>query len=82
MQVYQAKTPILPLNSVKTKKAVKVKDIKGDWKVKSKLASLGLFPGMPITLINASKKGQLLVSVKGSRIALDRDTGNMIFVGE
>ena len=61
------------------KKAV-IRRLEGGRSVLSRLAALGFTPGADITVIRTSDHGPLLVSLRGSRVALGRGEAAHIFV--
>jgi ferrous iron transport protein B len=61
------------------KKAV-IRRLEGGRSVLSRLAALGFTPGAVITVLRTSDHGPLLVSLRGSRVALGRGEAAHIFV--
>jgi ferrous iron transport protein B len=61
------------------KKAV-IRRLEGGRTVLSRLAALGFTPGAVITVLRSSDHGPLLVSLRGSRVALGRGEAAHIFV--
>jgi ferrous iron transport protein B len=61
------------------KKAV-IRRLEGGRSVLSRLAAMGFTPGASITVIRTSDHGPLLVSLRGSRVALGRGEATHIFV--
>jgi len=61
------------------RKAV-IKRLEGGRSVLSRLAAMGFTPGADITVIRASDHGPLLVSLRGSRVAVGRGEAAHIFV--
>ena len=61
------------------KKAV-IRRLEGGRSVLSRLAALGFTPGAVITVLRSSDHGPLLVSLRGSRVALGRGEAAHIFV--
>jgi ferrous iron transport protein B len=61
------------------KKAV-IRRLEGGRSVLSRLAALGFTPGALITVLRSSDHGPLLVSLRGSRVALGRGEAAHIFV--
>jgi len=55
---------------VKTGKRVKLVAINGGRNLQSRLADLGLTPGVEIDVINSSFHGPFIVGVRGSRVVL------------
>jgi ferrous iron transport protein B len=61
------------------KKAV-IRRVEGGRSVLSRMAALGFTPGAVITVLRSSDHGPLLVSLRGSRVALGRGEAAHIFV--
>ena len=61
------------------KKAV-IRRLEGGRSVLARLAALGFTPGAVITVLRSSDHGPLLVSLRGSRVALGRGEAAHIFV--
>jgi len=61
------------------KKAV-IRSLEGGRSVLSRLAALGFTPGAVVTVLRSSDHGPLLVSLRGSRVALGRGEAAHIFV--
>jgi len=61
------------------KKAI-IRRLEGGRSVLSRLAALGFTPGAVITVLRSSDHGPLLVSLRGSRVALGRGEAAHIFV--
>ena len=49
-------------------------------KASSRLESLGVIPGVMLTVLSASGQGPLLISLEGSRFMLDRGMANKVLV--
>ena len=62
--------PLLPLNLVRGHASVTVQRLTGDPDTRRYLGSLGFVEGTRITLI-AGVAGNVIVDVKGSRVAID-----------
>jgi ferrous iron transport protein B len=61
------------------KKAV-IRRLEGGRSVLSRLAALGFTPGAVVTILRSSDHGPLLISLRGSRVALGRGEAAHIFV--
>ena len=68
-----------PLTMAETGKPVSIKEICGKTETRQFLENLGLTPGSRITII-CENKGNVIVSVRESRIAIGRETACMIMV--
>ncbi|MDR0599422.1 MAG: ferrous iron transport protein A [Treponema sp.] len=69
----------MPLSLSSHGAAVTVSRISGSNAVKKRLESLGFTVGCPVTVVSRLA-GNLIVKVKDSRIALDRELAGHIFV--
>ena len=78
----QKPRPNLPLILAKAGKKMKIDSIEGGYQVQSRLADIGMLPGVEVQVLNGSRSGPLLVMVKGSRFALGRGLSSMIMVEE
>ena len=70
---------MIPLSFSKTNEIVTIIEIKGKPEVKRHLEDLGFVVGCPVKVIS-SISGNLIVSVKDSRVALDKILANKIMV--
>jgi len=70
--------PALPLVLVSSGEKVRVEKFLGGLQMKNKLASMGLVPGEEIEIINNC--GPVIISVKGSRLALGQGVAQKILV--
>lgn len=70
--------PVIPLSMASAGEVVYLKKMKVSGEETRKMHDLGLLPGEKLEIINNS--GQLIISVRGSRIALDGRTASKIFV--
>ena len=82
INLYHKPRTNLPLILAKTGKKMRIDCIEGGHPVQSRLADLGVLPGVEVKVLNGSRSGPLLVMVKGSRLALGRGLGSMIMVEE
>ncbi|HOF89643.1 MAG TPA: FeoA family protein [Armatimonadota bacterium] len=71
----------LPLLLAPTDRPVTVHDIRGGSELRTRLAALGVYPGVELTVISASLGGPCIIAVKESRLALDRGMAHRILVG-
>jgi len=72
----------IPLAFTPSEHSYVVKEVKGGWGLRRRLAELGITPGTRIQVIKSSGGGPVLVSVKGSRIALGWGVAMRIIVVE
>jgi ferrous iron transport protein B len=59
-----------------------VRDLSGDAKRRQRLVSLGFTPGALIQVLRTGDGGPMLVSIRGSRVALGLDEAGLVEVGE
>jgi len=71
---------MVPLVFVKNDEISTIKEIKGKPDVKKRLEDMGFVVGCPIKVVN-SISDNLIVSVKGTRVGIDKNLANKIFVG-
>ena len=69
----------MPLTLAKPGESLIIKKIGGRTEDKMFLGNLGLLPGEPVTVV-AHMGGNLIVNVKGSRVAVSREMANRISV--
>ncbi|MEY8388619.1 FeoA family protein [Oscillospiraceae bacterium 38-13] len=68
---------MMPLSMAKTGEPVTILRITGKDEVRQHLAELGFVPGSAVTVVSGMA-GNLIIQVKGSRVALDRGMANRI----
>ena len=59
-----------------------VRDLSGDARCRQRLVSLGFTPGAMIHVLRTGDGGPMLVSIRGSRVALGLDEAGLVEVGE
>lgn len=69
----------MPITMSRGGDRVTIREITGDDKVRQHLAELGFVVGQEITVV-AEIAGNLILQVKESRVALDRDMANRILI--
>jgi len=69
----------MPLHLAPLNSEVRIARMAVPAKEASHLASLGLVEACPVTVLS-SQSGSVVVLVRGSRLALDRQTASKIFV--
>jgi ferrous iron transport protein A len=70
----------MSLSSVRTGESVRVKHIDSGHTLLSRLATLGFTPGAQLKVIQNRGRGPLIVSVRGTRVALGRGEASKILV--
>lgn len=72
-------TPMMPLSFAANGEENIIRKVGGSADVKQHLCDLGFVPGGSVTVISANG-GNLIVSVKGCRIAVSREMANKIYI--
>ena len=72
--------PLMPLAAVTPGRRVRMRCVTAGRELEARLADLGLVPGVEIEVIRNAARGPLLVSVKGSRLALGHGMARKIAV--
>ena len=70
---------MMPLTMVRPGETVTIRKITGKDEVRQHLAELGFVVGECVTVVSETG-GNMILSVKGTRIALDRSMANRILV--
>jgi Fe2+ transport system protein FeoA len=68
------------LSRVDQGREVTLIDIDGGRGLRSKLYSMGLVPGVKLTVLRGNRAGPTMVSIKGSRLAIGRGMAQKIIV--
>ncbi len=74
--------PGLPLSMVHEGESVSIQRLTGNTEVKLRLSQLGFVEGAQATIISKTHAGDVIVSIKGSRVALDRKSSAHILTNE
>jgi len=69
-----------PLSKVRAGETVKLVGIEAGRGLNSRLASMGLVPNVKITVVNNSRPGPFVISVKNSKMMLGRGMAHKIMV--
>lgn len=72
-------TPMMPLSFAANGEENIIRKVGGSADVRQHLCDLGFVPGGSVTVISANG-GNLIVSVKGCRIAVSREMANKIYI--
>ena len=59
---------------------VTIKRVRAGWGLQRRLADLGMTPGVEVTVISSGRPGQVVISIRGSRLALGRGVASKIVV--
>ena len=70
----------MPLSAIGIGATVKMKSVEAGSELRSRLASLGLVPGVDIVVLKNSQKGPFVIQVKGTRLVLGRGMAHKIHV--
>lgn len=70
----------MPLAMVESGKCVRLLAIRAGRGLRSRLAAMGLVPGVDLVVVRNSLNGPFIVSVKGSRVVLGRGMVHKILV--
>jgi ferrous iron transport protein A len=70
---------MMPLTFADSGKLLKIQKISGTDEIRQHLATLGFVTGEEIQVVNKNG-GNMIVGVKGSRIALDKTLANRIYI--
>jgi ferrous iron transport protein A len=71
---------LTPLSMVGAGEEVRLVGVRGGWKVRRRLADMGLTPGEVLRIVQGDSSGSLLVAVRDSRLALGRGMAHKIMV--
>lgn len=72
--------PLLSLADLQAGKRATVRELRAGRAVESRLASLGMTPGAALEVVQNYGRGPLIVTVRGTRIALGRGEAVKILV--
>lgn len=70
------------LSTVRPGESVRIRKLSGGHSFLSRLASLGFTPGARLDVVQNYGHGPLLVSLRGTRVALGRGEAEKILVGQ
>ncbi len=71
---------LVSLSTVKVGQKVKLANVDSGRGMRSRLAAMGLVPGVEITVVNNTYPGPFMLKVKGSKIMLGRGMAHKILV--
>jgi Fe2+ transport system protein FeoA len=77
-----AKTDIKPLDKIPAGESVRITSINAGTGLKNRLAAMGLLVDMGIRVVRNDGAGQIIVSVKKSKVILGRGMSHKVFVVE
>jgi ferrous iron transport protein A len=71
---------MMPLSMASSGDRVKLVSVRAGWGLQRRLADLGLTPGVEIKVISSGRPGQVVLNVRGSRLALGHGVSGKIMV--
>ena len=71
---------MIPLSMTSSGERVKLVTVRAGWGLQRRLADLGLTPGVEFKVISSGRPGQVLLDVRGSRLALGHGVSGKIMV--
>jgi ferrous iron transport protein A len=71
---------MIPLSMTSSGEHVKLVTVRAGWGLQRRLADLGLTPGVEFKVISSGRPGQVLLDVRGSRLALGHGVSGKIMV--
>ena len=71
---------MMPLSMVSSGEIVTVLAVRAGWGLQRRLADLGLTPGVRVKVISSGRPGQVVLDVRGSRLALGHGVAGKIMV--
>ena len=71
---------MMPLSMVSSGDRVKLVAVRAGWGLQRRLADLGLTPGVEFNVISSGRPGQVVLDVRGSRLALGHGVSGKIMV--
>ena len=71
---------MMPLSMTASGDHVKLVAVRAGWGLQRRLADLGLTPGVEFRVINSGRPGQVVLDVRGSRLALGHGVSGKIMV--
>ena len=70
----------IPLSTVAAGRRVRLAKVDAGQNLKSRLAAMGLVPGVEMTVVRNGHPGPFVISVKGSKVMLGRGMAQKIMV--
>ena len=71
---------MMPLSMASSGDRVKLVGVRAGWGLQRRLADLGLTPGVEIRVVSIGRPGQVVLDVRGSRLALGHGVSGKIMV--
>ena len=73
---------IMPLALAPGGRQLSVKDVRGGWGLRQKMADMGLTPGTQLRVVSGCHPGPLLIDVRGTRLGIGFGVAQKILVEE
>ena len=73
---------MMPLSMASSGEIVKLVSIRAGWGLQRRLSDLGLTPGVQLRVISSGRPGQVVIDVRGSRLALGHGVSAKIMVSK
>ena len=71
---------MMPLSMASSGEVVTVLAVRAGWGLQRRLADMGLTPGVKVRVISGGRPGQVVLDVRGSRLALGHGVAGKIMV--
>ena len=71
---------MMPLSMASSGETVIVSAVRAGWGLQRRLADMGLTPGIQVKVISSGRPGQVVIDVRGSRLALGHGVAGKIMV--
>ena len=71
---------MMPLSMVSSGEKVTLVSVRAGWGLQRRLADMGLTPGVELRVISSGRPGQVVLDVRGSRLALGHGVSAKIMV--
>ena len=80
VDVAYLKSEMMSLSMASSGETVRVATFKGGWGLRRRLADMGLTPGVIIKVVSSSGHGQVVIDIRGSRLALGHGVAHKVMV--
>jgi ferrous iron transport protein A len=70
----------IPLSLASTGKSVRFRRVQGGHGLNSRLAAMGLFPGVQVQICHNDRRGPVIIGVNGNRLVLGRGMAEKVAV--
>jgi len=72
----------MPLSMAGSGSEVVVTGVAGGWRLRGRLADMGLVPGVRVRVLHGGPGGPMMIELRGSRLGLGRGVTHKILVKE